>query len=102
VIVYRIQPAGLELGDHCSETSNGNPDRGVHVCQTIEQIQAAVRGWCKWSGSRPELVEIECDAGDVRDNGDYEGWVLIGNRGTIVSRKSFRDGKAMARWSNPD
>lgn len=93
---YRVQPAGLDLGSHRSETSNGNADRGVHVMQSREQVLSAINGWCR-QDYRPEIVTIECESSDVRDNGDYEGWVLVGNRGKIVARETFADWSAIAR-----
>ena len=88
VKVYRVQPVGLELSSHRSETSIGELDRGVHVCHCVEELQGAVNGWCR-QDYVPEVVVIECDERDVRENGDYEGSVLIGNRGRIVNRVSF-------------
>lgn len=86
--VYRIQPVGLELGGHRSTTSNDNLDCGVHVCCSLEEMAGAVNGWCK-QDYVPELVVIECEDKDVQDNGDYEGFVLKGNRGQIVRRVAF-------------
>jgi hypothetical protein len=86
--VYRVQPKGLELGSHRSETSCGDLDRGVHVCYSLEELQGAVNGWCEQDYT-PEIVVIECDRKDVRENGDYEGSVLVGNAGKIVARKPF-------------
>lgn len=88
MIVYRVQPQGLDLGSHKSETSNGELDRGVHVFCSLEELQGAVNGWCQQDYT-PEVVVIECDSKDVRENGDYEGSVLVGNRGEIVKRIPF-------------
>ena len=85
---YRVQPKGFDLGDHKSETSNGEPDLGVHVFSSTEELQGAVNGWCD-QDYVPEIVVIDCEEKDVRENGDYEGSVLVGNRGKIVKRISF-------------
>ena len=88
MLVYRVQPKGMDLGSHKSETSNGELDRGVHVCFSLEELQGAVNGWCS-QDYVPEIVVIECEEKDVRENGDYEGSVLVGNKGKIVNRVSF-------------
>jgi hypothetical protein len=93
--VYRVQPVGLELGNHRSETSNENLDCGVHVFYGLEELQGAVNGWCK-QDYVPEIVTIACEAKDVRENGDYEGSVLVANRGAIVARKAFQSWDAFA------
>jgi len=86
--VYRVQPIGLDLDSHRSETSNGELDRGVHVCHSIEELQGAVNGWCS-QDYVPEVVVIQCSENDVQENGDYEGSVLVGNNGEIVNRVRF-------------
>lgn len=86
--VYRVQPVGMELGDHRSETSNDDLDRGVHVFSNLDALWHGVYGWCSQDWA-PEIVEIECDIRSLSENGDYEGLVLVGNRGRIVKRTAF-------------
>jgi len=93
-IVYRVQPAGLKLGKHRSETSAGNLDHGVHVFGSLEELYNAVRGWVS-EESTPEIVTIQTTNEYVEDNGDYEGYVLIGNKGKIVERRTFADWDTM-------
>jgi len=88
-VAYRVQPVGLDLADHRSLTSNDELDRGVHVCLSLEELAGAVNGWCR-QGYTPEVITIGCDRQDIRDNGDYEGFVLVGNRGTIINRTEYR------------
>ena len=95
MLCYRIQPAGLDLGNHRSETSNENLDCGVHVCCSLEELQSAINGWCEFDW-KPELVVIECENSAIRDNGDFEGFVLIANAGQIVKRVGFADWDEMA------
>ena len=85
---YRVQPVGLDLADHRSLTSNDNCDRGVHVCLSLEELAGAVNGWCDQHYT-PEVITIECDRSDVRDNGDFEGFGLVGNRGVITGRRAY-------------
>lgn len=97
---YRVQPIGMELADHRSQTSNDNADRGVHVFGSVSELTGGVQGWghgaIDW---QPEIVEIECDMKSLADNGDCEGYVLVGNKGTIVSRRSFADWDALVEWT---
>jgi len=86
--VYRVQPVGLDLGQHRSETSNGNLASGVHVFSSIEELQSGVNGWCE-QDCVPEICVIDCEPTDVRENGDYEGSELVANRGKIVGRVAF-------------
>lgn len=95
---YRVQPTGMELGSHRSLTSNDNLDRGVHVFGTVSELGGGVLGWTEQDW-RPEVVEVECDEKALLDNGDYEGYVLLGNRGTIVRRKSFENWDALTEWA---
>jgi hypothetical protein len=95
---YRVQPAGLDLADHRSETSNDEPDRGVHVFGCLPELCSGVHGWCRQDW-QPEVVEIECDRKALADNGDYEGMVLVGNRGKIVRRRAFADWDSLIEWS---
>lgn len=95
---YRVQPIGLELDDHRSQTSNDNADRGVHVFGSLSELCGGVQGWFAESW-RPEIVEIECDSKSLTDNGDYEGYVLLDNRGKIVRRKSFATWSALICWA---
>lgn len=87
--VYRVQPVGLDI-DHQSLTSNDTLDCGVHVCCSLEELAGCVNGWCRQQYI-PEVIAIECDAADVRDNGDYEGFVLRGNRGVITKRTRYEN-----------
>jgi len=95
---YRIQPAGCDLGSHRSTTSNDELDRGVHVFVTLAELCSGVAGWCRLRG-KLEVVAIECDDADVADNGDYEGFVLVGNAGLIVQRRAFRGWTALQDWA---
>ena len=93
--VYRVQPQGLGL-DHRSETSNGNLAAGVHVFGSLEQLTVGVLGWCRTQiGETPEIVTIECEASDLRENGDYEGDLLVSGRGAIVHRQPFADSESL-------
>lgn len=94
---YRVQPIGMDLGDHRSQTSNDEADRGCHVFGSVSELSGGVLGWVKQSW-KPEIVEIECDSKALADNGDYEGYVLVGNRGTIIRRKSFKNWAALVAW----
>lgn len=99
MLVYRIQPIGLKLDDHRSTTSNDELDKGVHVCCSIEELKGAVRGWIYEAGQ--ELVTIEvADQKYLRNNSDFEGFVLIGNRGKIVARQPFTTRSALRKWAN--
>lgn len=95
---YRVQPIGMELGSHRSETSNDEPDRGVHVFGSISELCGGVQGWMRQAW-QPEIVVIECEQKALADNGDYEGFVLVGNKGMIVSRKAFADWAALIDWT---
>lgn len=95
---YRVQPKGKELADHRSETSNGEADRGCHVFGSVSEMCGGLLGWTKQTW-KPEIVTIECDEKALADNGDYEGYVLIGNRGTIVARKSFASWGKLIEWA---
>jgi len=86
--VYRVQPAGMDLGQHRSETSNGNLAIGVHVFSSLEELQCGVNGWCE-QDYVPEICVIDCEPISVRKNGDYEGSVLVANGGKIVGRVAF-------------
>lgn len=98
VTCYRIQPIGLEIKKHHSETSNGNQDRGVHVFGSLSELCGGVAGWmCQdWA---PEIVQIQCESRSLADNGDYEGYVLVNNRGSIVNRKAFDSWDALLDWA---
>jgi hypothetical protein len=45
------------------------------------------------------VVAIECDRLALADNGDYEGMVLVGNRGRITHRRAFADWDDLIEWS---
>lgn len=95
---YRVQPIGMDLGDHRSQTSNDNADRGCHVFGSVSELCGGVQGWMRqpW---KPEIVEIECDRKALADNEDYEGFVLVGNKGTISRRKSFGNWATLIAWT---
>lgn len=95
MIVYRIQPQGAELHGIETETSNGEPAGGVHVFESLPEVYAC-REWL--NEKKVELVEIECEASDLRRNADYEGALLLKGRGKIVNRRKFKDTRAVAAW----
>jgi hypothetical protein len=95
VTVYRIQPQGADLHGVETETSNGKDAGGVHVFETIPEVYAC-REWRNERGV--ELAEIECDADDLCDNGDYEGALLPKGRGRIVRRRRFADVRQISQW----
>lgn len=94
--VYRIQPQGAELHGIETETSNGNPAGGVHVFESIAELQAC-REWLE--EARVELVTIACRESDLRANGDYEGVTLRRGRGEIVKRQRFASTREVAEWA---
>lgn len=99
-IAYRIQPQGASLHGsksepHRSETSNGEFAQGVHVFGSAPELYA-VRGW--YPMEKIELVEIECEPGDLVENDDFEGELLRAGKGLIVDRKKFRDLNALFAW----
>ncbi len=94
--VYRIQPQGAELHGIETTTSNDEPAGGVHVFESLAEVQAC-RQWMP--EKRVELVTIACEARDLRRNGDYEGALLIAGRGEIVRRQEFADTMEVARWA---
>lgn len=101
VNVYRIQPRDAELHGVQTETSNGELAEGVHVFETLPELASALAGWC----SGEELVElavIECEGKDVRENGDYEGSLLLKGRGRIVERKPFEDLRGVKEWAEAE
>lgn len=95
---YRVQPAGLDLGEFQTTTSNDNLANGVHVFGCMSELKGGV---CGWSGKdwAPEIVTIECDSKDLRDNGDYEGYLLYKNRGQIIARQAFASWAALIEWA---
>lgn len=98
-LVYRVQPVGLEIRGHRSLTSNDNLDAGPHVFGTIEEAKGGVRGWCSQSG-KWELLEIECSAKGIRDNGDYEGYVLTDKNAKIINRQILGNWKQVKEWAS--
>jgi hypothetical protein len=94
--VYRIQPQGAELHGIETETSNGELAGGVHVFESIAEIQAC-REWL--TEKKVELVTIACQESDLRQNGDYEGTLLLKGRGEIVKRQKFADTRKVAQWA---
>lgn len=95
---FRIQPIGKEIANHRSQTSNDEADRGCHVFGSVSELCGGVQGWVKQSW-KPEIVEIACEQSALADSGDYEGYVLVQNRGTITRRKSFENWKALIAWA---
>jgi hypothetical protein len=95
---YRIQPAGLDILGHRSETSAGTLDDGVHVFSTLADAAQAVKGWVA-DGSQPELVTILCDPEDLAANEDYEGALLLDSAGTIIARHPFADWEELYDWA---
>lgn len=55
-----------------------------------------MREWCE--EREIELATIECDARDVRANGDYEGELLLAGRGRIVARRVFGSTSQLVKW----
>lgn len=96
MLVYRIQPQGADLHGIETETSNGESAGGVHVFTSIPEI-IACDGWMLERSV--ELVTVDCEPRDIRSNDDYEGDLLIAGRGTIISRKKFRDTMAVSKWA---
>lgn len=96
-VVYRIQPRGLGIMGHCSETSCGDLDEGPHVFTSLAEAARAIRGWLD-EDDQPELGTIQCDEDALADNEDFEGMVLVEGRGTIVARQAFADWDAMRAW----
>lgn len=96
-LVYRLQPADLGI-DHRSETSNGELDRGPHVFGSLAEARVGACGWCRQRGTW-ELLTIEVAESDVRDNHDYEGFVLVGGRGRIVSRHRLGRWSSVMHWA---
>lgn len=96
VTVYRIQPQGADLHGIETETSNGEMAGGVHVFESIPEIA----GCSEWMTQRKvEIATIECEARDLKRNGDYEGALLVAGRGKIVARKKFSDTRKVAEWA---
>ena len=85
-LYYRLQPAGLDLAGHCSETSNGEAADGLHVFTEPSHCFCPPDG-LRHSRARAygtEVVEIEA----ARDwpNRDVEGVCVDPNAATIVRR----------------
>lgn len=94
-IVYRIQPIGAKLHGIETTTSNDEAAGGVHVFGSLAEVYAC-REWCEQSDV--ELATIECEARDLRANGDYEGETLRKGRGRITARQTFATTRAIADW----
>lgn len=94
--VYRIQPQGAVLHGIETEASDGSMAGGVHVFGSLGELVACGE-W--YPESRVELVEIECQARDLRQHGDYEGVTLVAGRGQITRRRTFRDTRRVSRWA---
>jgi len=93
--VYRIQPKNSQLHAQQSTTSNDEQLPGVFVFESLPEVWAC-REWL--NEKNVELVTIECEQKDLKHAGDYEGALLKEGCGVIVSRKSFKDVKAVAKW----
>lgn len=87
--VYRVQPIDAVLHGVQTETSNGQQAGGVHVFESIDQLAHAILHWAPVVDI--EIATIECLKSDLRDNHDYEGWLLPVGRGRIVARQPFAD-----------
>jgi hypothetical protein len=96
--VYRIQPIGLGIAGHCSETSSGTLDDGCHVFLSLIETARAVKDWVE-DAWQPELVTITCDEDDLGDNEDYEGMTLYAGAGAITRRQPFADWAALYDWA---
>lgn len=101
--VYRVQPIGLPIAGHYSETSFGEKECGCRVFVTLADLARGVTGWTN-DGSTPEIVTIECDEADIYDNEDYdnedyEGVVLVGSAGLIIHRRPFPSWAALYAWA---
>lgn len=93
--VFRVQPRNAELHGIETETSNGEPAGGVHVFESLPEVQACGQ----WMDEpRVELATIRCEDSDVRRNGDFEGALLLAGRGEIVHRRPFAWISELAEW----
>jgi hypothetical protein len=97
--VFRVQPAGLDIAGHCSETSSGDEDDGCHVFLTLRDLARGVRGWMA-DETTPEIVTIQCETDDLQENEDYEGMTLLDSQGTIIERQTFADWDGMYEWAS--
>jgi hypothetical protein len=84
---FRIQPKGLEIKGHYSETSIGEEADGIHVFCNPSDIFTAIweNGMIEAYGD--EILVIE--AGDWWDNGDLEGVCIDPEESHIVRRLSW-------------
>ena len=97
-IVYRIQPVGLGIVGHYSETSGGEEDCGCHVFLSLEDVRQAIRGWVNDDSVLPELLTVRCTDEDLEDNEDYEGMTLVDSVGKIIKRQPFADWDTLRIW----
>ena len=95
--VYRVQPAGLGIRKHRTESSNGELVKGCHVFCSLPELVGAVPGWCEcpWT---PEIVTIRCSNKNVVGNHDYEGDLLLRSKGKIVARRKFKNWRKQVNW----
>lgn len=88
---YRIQPKGLDVNGHYSESSDNEPSSGLHVfCNAYEVCAADVSS----ETYGDEVVVIE--AAHHWSNGDVEGVCVDPDAAKIVGRVSFK--MALAYW----
>ena len=97
---YRVQPKDKSIDGWKSLTSNDEHDLGPHVFGSVSELAHGVQWWGREKGQF-EILEIECDTKALRDNGDVEGYVLVG-KGTVVSRKLFKTWAALISWAKTD
>ncbi len=97
---YRVQPKGNGIDGWKSETSNDAQDLGPHVFGSVSELANGVQSWVDQDW-QPEVIEIECNAKALHDNGDYEGYVLVG-KGEVIHRKSFKNWDALIKWAKTD
>lgn len=82
---YRIQPAGLGLTGHRSETSSGELADGLHVfASACEAVNPDVGQLHRAEYLGDEVVELEAPA--HWDNGDVEGVCVDPSDARIVRR----------------
>ena len=88
--VYRVQPAGKGIIGHRSMTSADEPDlRGIHVYGSLNEAREAPKSWMKQKWI-PELLTLRVPNKAVKDNGDYEGYVIKPEHAEVVHRQPFK------------
>lgn len=88
-IYFRIQPKGLDVKGHYSETSTGEISDGLHVFLAPSETFTAIweNGFRDAYGD--EIVVIE--AGEWWDNGDLEGVCIDPDEARILKRYSWEE-----------